>query len=35
MVMKLSIGRTVDYSGLEAGIGVAKGYRGCHRDRLV
>ena len=30
MVMKFSINRTVDYSGLEAGVGVTKRYRGCH-----
>jgi len=30
-----NIGRTVDYSGLEAGVGVAKRYRGCHRGRVV
>jgi hypothetical protein len=35
MVMKLSVDRTVDCSGLEAGVGVAKGYRGCHRNRVV
>jgi hypothetical protein len=28
--MKLSISRTVDYSGLEAGVSVAKRDRGCH-----
>jgi hypothetical protein len=30
MVMELCV--AVDYSGLEAGVGIAKGYRGCHRD---
>jgi hypothetical protein len=25
------IGRTVDHPSLEAGVGVAEGYRGCHR----
>jgi hypothetical protein len=28
-----NIGRTVDYSGLESRIGVAKRYRGGHRGR--
>jgi hypothetical protein len=35
MVMELSINRTVDYSGLEARVGVAERYRGCHRSRVV
>ena len=35
VVMELSINRTVDCSGLEAGVGVAKRYRGCHRSRAV
>jgi hypothetical protein len=35
MVMKLSVDRTVDCSGLEAGVGVAKRYRGCHRSRVI
>jgi hypothetical protein len=35
IVMKFSIDRTVDYSGLEAGVGGAKRYRGCHRSRAV
>ncbi len=35
MVMDLSINLTVDYSGLEAGVGVAKRYHGCHRGRVV
>jgi hypothetical protein len=33
MVMELS--RTVNYSGLEARVGVAERYRGCHRSRVV
>ena len=33
MLMELCI--AVDYSGLEAGVSVAKRYRGCHRDRVV
>jgi hypothetical protein len=33
--MELSINRAVDCSGLEAGVGVAKRYRGCHRSRAV
>jgi hypothetical protein len=33
--MELSINRTVNYSGLEAGVGGAKRYRGCHRGRVV
>jgi hypothetical protein len=33
--MELSINLTVDCSGLEAGVGVAKRYRGCHRSRAV
>jgi hypothetical protein len=32
MVMKFSINRTVDCSGLEAGVGGAERYRGCHRN---
>jgi hypothetical protein len=35
MVMKLSVDRTVDCSGLEAGVGVAKRYCGCHCSRVV
>jgi hypothetical protein len=35
MLMKFSINRTVDCSGLEAGVGVTKRYRGCHRSRVV
>ena len=35
MVMKFSINWTVDCSGLEAGVGVTKRYRGCHRSRVV
>jgi hypothetical protein len=35
MVMKLSVDRTVDCSGLEAGVGVTKRYRGCHRNRVI
>jgi hypothetical protein len=33
--MDLSIDVTVDYSGLEAGVGVAKRYRGFHHGRVV
>jgi hypothetical protein len=32
MVMNFSIDLTVDNPGLEAGVGVAKRYRGCHRN---
>jgi hypothetical protein len=32
MVMNFSIDRTVDNSGLEAGVGIAKRYRGRHRN---
>ena len=32
MVMELS--RTVNYSGLEARVGVAESYRGCHHSRV-
>ena len=35
MVMKFSIDRTIDYSGLEARVGGAKRYRGCHRSRVI
>jgi hypothetical protein len=35
MVVKNSIDRTDDSPGLEAGVGAAKGYRGCHRSRVV
>jgi hypothetical protein len=34
-MMKLSIDRAVDYSGREAVVGVAAGYRRCHRSRAV
>jgi len=30
-----NIGRTIDYSGLEAGVSGAKRYRRCHRSRAV
>jgi len=30
-MVELSIDRAVDGAGLEAGVRVAKGYRGCHR----
>ena len=30
--MKFSIDRTVDNSGLEAGVSVAERYHGCHRN---
>jgi hypothetical protein len=33
--MKLSLDLAVDYSSLEAGVNVAKRYRGCHRSRVV
>jgi hypothetical protein len=33
--MELSINLTVDCSGLEAGVGLGKRYRGCHRSRVV
>jgi len=35
VVMELSINRTVDYCGLQAGVGGAKRYGGCHRSRVV
>ncbi len=35
VVIDLSINLTVDYSGLEDGVGAAKRYRGCHRGRVV
>jgi hypothetical protein len=35
MVMELSIDLAVDYSGLEAGVSVAKRDRRCHRNRVV
>jgi hypothetical protein len=35
MLMNRSIDRTVNNSGLEARVGVAKRYRGCHRNRVV
>jgi hypothetical protein len=33
LMVELSIDLTIDYSGLEAGVGVAKRHRGCHHDR--
>ncbi len=33
--MELSINWTVDRSGLGAGVGVAKRYRGCYPSRAV
>lgn len=33
--MELSINRTVDYCGLQARVGGAKRYGGCHRSRVV
>ncbi len=35
MVMELSVNLTVDCSGLEAGVGGAKRYRGCHHSKAV
>jgi hypothetical protein len=35
MVVELGIDRTVNCSGLEAGIGRTKRYRRCHRNRLI
>jgi hypothetical protein len=35
VVMELSINLTINCSGLEAGVGGAKSYRGCHRSRAV
>jgi hypothetical protein len=35
MVMEYCIDWAVEDPDLEAGIGVAKGYRGCHRSRVV
>ena len=32
MVMKFSIDRTLDNSGLEAGVSVAERIHGCHRN---
>lgn len=34
-MMELSINRTVDYCGLQAGVGGAKRYSGCHRSRVI
>jgi hypothetical protein len=35
IVIKFSINQTVDCSGLEAGVGMTKRYRGCHCSRVV
>jgi hypothetical protein len=35
IVIELSINRTVNYSGLEAGVNRAKRYSECYRSRVV
>jgi hypothetical protein len=32
--MELGVNGAVDHPGLEAGVLIAKGYRGCHDDRV-